>query len=83
MADIDLQDVHDTLVAIAYEAGQMILNANPSDIDQGTKLNCKLDEAVSCLRCRCPTTTPPFIAPPSIVMRLPLPADIGAPDNWP
>jgi myo-inositol-1(or 4)-monophosphatase len=43
MADIDLQDVHDTLLAIAYEAGQMILDANPQDIDQGTKLNCKLE----------------------------------------
>lgn len=41
MADLDLQEIHDTLVSIAYEAGRMILNANPTDIDQGTKLNCE------------------------------------------
>lgn len=40
-ADLDLQDIHDTLVSIAYDAGRMILTANPSDIDQGTKLNCE------------------------------------------
>ncbi|ETS83128.1 hypothetical protein PFICI_05004 [Pestalotiopsis fici W106-1] len=39
MADLDLQDIHDTLVSIAFDAGRMILSANPSDIDQGTKLN--------------------------------------------
>ncbi|KAF3350679.1 hypothetical protein VdG2_01143 [Verticillium dahliae VDG2] len=39
MADLNLQEIHDALVAIAYEAGKMILAANPSDIDQGTKLN--------------------------------------------
>ncbi|KAI0158474.1 inositol monophosphatase [Pestalotiopsis sp. NC0098] len=38
-ADLDLQDIHDTLVSIAFDAGRMILTANPSDIDQGTKLN--------------------------------------------
>jgi myo-inositol-1(or 4)-monophosphatase len=41
MAELDLQDIHDTLVSIAYDAGRMILSANPTDIDQGTKLNCK------------------------------------------
>ncbi|KAH8680857.1 inositol monophosphatase [Xylariales sp. PMI_506] len=39
MADLDLQDIHDTLVSIAHEAGRMIMSANPTDIDQGTKLN--------------------------------------------
>lgn len=41
MADLDLQAVHDVMVAVAYEAGHMILAANPADIDTGTKLNCK------------------------------------------
>jgi hypothetical protein len=41
MADLDLQAIHNTLVDIARHAGRMILSANPSDIDQGTKLNCK------------------------------------------
>lgn len=50
MADLNLQEIHDALVAIAYEAGKMILAANPSDIDQGTKLNC-----TPC----CPSSTPP------------------------
>jgi hypothetical protein len=40
MADLDLQAVHDEMVAIAYEAGRMILAANPADLDTGTKLNC-------------------------------------------
>lgn len=40
MADIDLQDVHDTLLAIAFEAARMIMSANPNDISQDTKLNC-------------------------------------------
>lgn len=40
MADLDLQEIHDTLLDIAGEAGKMILAANPSSIDQGTKLNC-------------------------------------------
>ncbi|KAJ6444255.1 Inositol monophosphatase, metal-binding site [Purpureocillium lavendulum] len=39
MADIDLQAVHDAMVLAAYEAGKMILAANPADIDTGTKLN--------------------------------------------
>ena len=42
MADLDLQEIHDTMVAVAREAGRMILEANPTDIDTGTKLNCKL-----------------------------------------
>ncbi len=40
MADVDLQAIHDTLVSIAFEAGRMILAANPNDIPTGTKLNC-------------------------------------------
>lgn len=40
-ADLDLQEIHDTMISVAREAGRMILEANPSDIDQGTKLNCK------------------------------------------
>lgn len=48
MADLDLQEIHDTLVDIAGEAGKMIMAANPSSIDQGTKLNCAFQ-------------TPPFL----------------------
>jgi myo-inositol-1(or 4)-monophosphatase len=40
MADVNLQAVHDELVLVAYEAGRMILSANPADIGTGTKLNC-------------------------------------------
>ncbi|KAF6838126.1 inositol monophosphatase, partial [Colletotrichum musicola] len=39
MADLNLQEIHDTLLDIASEAGKMIMAANPSSIDQGTKLN--------------------------------------------
>ncbi|KZZ91170.1 myo-inositol-1-monophosphatase [Moelleriella libera RCEF 2490] len=39
MADLNLQAVHDEMVAVAYEAGRMILAANPADLDTGTKLN--------------------------------------------
>jgi myo-inositol-1(or 4)-monophosphatase len=41
MADLDLQEIHDTLMSIANDVGRMILSANPTDIDQRTKLNCK------------------------------------------
>ena len=41
MADLNLQEIHDTMIAVAYEAGRMILEANPTDISTGTKLNCK------------------------------------------
>jgi hypothetical protein len=40
MADLDLQAVHDELVSVAYEAGAMILAANPAELDTDTKLNC-------------------------------------------
>ncbi|KAL2263769.1 hypothetical protein VTK26DRAFT_5176 [Humicola hyalothermophila] len=39
MASVDLQKVHDTLVSVAFEAGRMILAANPSSIPPDTKLN--------------------------------------------
>lgn len=52
MADINLKKIHDDLVAIAYEAGAMIMAANPNSISTGTKLNCK-------------TTTPPVANSPS------------------
>ncbi|KAF4125272.1 myo-inositol-1(or 4)-monophosphatase [Geosmithia morbida] len=39
MADINLQAVHDELVKVAYDAGKMILAANPQDIGSDTKLN--------------------------------------------
>lgn len=41
MADLDLQAIHDEMIAVAYDAGAMMLAANPADIDTGTKLNCK------------------------------------------
>ena len=40
MADINLQEIHDNLLAIAFEAGRMILGANVNSISTGTKLNC-------------------------------------------
>ena len=40
-ADLNLQEIHDTMVAVAREGGRMILAANPADIDTGTKLNCE------------------------------------------
>lgn len=42
MADINLQEIHDLLVEIAYEAGRMQLAATPSYLSSGTKKNCKL-----------------------------------------
>lgn len=47
MADINLQDVHDTMLSVAFEAGRMILAANPSDMATGIKMNC------GCLRFLC------------------------------
>lgn len=40
MTNLDLEAVRDEMVAVAYEAGRMILAANPADLDTGTKLNC-------------------------------------------
>lgn len=39
MADLNLQEIHDLLVSIAFEAGRMILAANPATIATDTKLN--------------------------------------------
>ncbi|KAK4157303.1 hypothetical protein C8A00DRAFT_29728 [Chaetomidium leptoderma] len=39
MTAVDLQAVHDTLVSVAFEAGRMILAANPSSISTDTKMN--------------------------------------------
>jgi len=39
MASVDLQAVHDTLVSVAFEAGRMIMSANPSSISTDTKMN--------------------------------------------
>ncbi|KAK8105896.1 myo-inositol-1(or 4)-monophosphatase [Apiospora kogelbergensis] len=39
MADLNLEEIRDTLVTVAYEAGRMILSANPTDIATDTKLN--------------------------------------------
>lgn len=39
MSSIDLQAIHDELVSVAYEAGKMILAANPADIAMGSKIN--------------------------------------------
>lgn len=39
MAEVDLQAVHDTLVSVAFEAGRMILAANPSASSTDTKMN--------------------------------------------
>ena len=41
MADLNLTEIHDTLVELAFAAGKMILAANPQDLDTDTKLNCK------------------------------------------
>lgn len=40
MADIDLQDIHDTLISIAYKAGEMITSAHPSTAGTDLKKNC-------------------------------------------
>ncbi|KAI0014370.1 inositol monophosphatase [Xylariaceae sp. FL0662B] len=39
MADLDLQEIHDTLISVAHEAGRMMLSANPADLATDTKLN--------------------------------------------
>lgn len=41
MADINLQEIHDDLKVIAFEAAAIIMAANPNSISTGTKLNCK------------------------------------------
>ncbi|CZR68141.1 related to quinic acid utilisation protein QUTG (inositol-1(or 4)-monophosphatase) [Phialocephala subalpina] len=39
MADLNLQEIHDLLVSVAHEAGQMQLSATPSYLSSGTKKN--------------------------------------------
>ncbi|KAG6060157.1 hypothetical protein E4U17_004947 [Claviceps sp. LM77 group G4] len=39
MTELNLEAVRDEMVSVAYEAGRMILAANPADLDTGTKLN--------------------------------------------
>jgi ABC-type hemin transport system ATPase subunit len=39
MASVDLQQVREALEFVAFEAGRMILAANPSSISTDTKLN--------------------------------------------
>lgn len=40
MSDVNLQEIQQNLVSIAFEAGHMITAANPNSISTGTKLNC-------------------------------------------
>lgn len=40
MADINLQEVHDTMVAIAFDAGRMMFEADLGTIGKETKQNC-------------------------------------------
>ncbi|KAI1327135.1 inositol monophosphatase [Xylariaceae sp. FL0255] len=39
MADLNFQEIRETLISVAHEAGRMMLAANPTDIDTGTKIN--------------------------------------------
>jgi len=40
--DINLTEIHDLLIVVAHEAGAMQMNATPSYLSSGTKMNCKL-----------------------------------------
>ena len=40
-AELNLEEIHDTMVSVALEAATIILAAAPTDLDKGTKLNCK------------------------------------------
>jgi hypothetical protein len=40
MDEATLQEIHDTLVDLAYKAGQMILDARPTMASTVTKINC-------------------------------------------
>lgn len=48
MTHLNLDAVHDVMVSVAYEAGRMILAADPASIDMGTKLNCTLVSWAKC-----------------------------------
>lgn len=37
---INIQEIHDLLINVAHQAGQMILSANPNANAEGTKKNC-------------------------------------------
>lgn len=39
MGDVNLKEVHDFLIEVAYKAGEMITSAVPSEADTGTKKN--------------------------------------------
>ena len=47
MADLDLQEIHDFLITIAYKAGEMITTAHPSTGAAGSKKNCKISNSAS------------------------------------
>lgn len=40
MSSINLLEIHDNLLEIAFEAGRMITSANTNAIQTGTKINC-------------------------------------------
>jgi myo-inositol-1(or 4)-monophosphatase len=40
MDDFNLQQIHDTMLSIAFEAGRMVMAADQSEILTGTKKNC-------------------------------------------
>jgi myo-inositol-1(or 4)-monophosphatase len=42
MADYNLQEIHDLLVKVAHQAGQMIMSAHPKSQGQGIKKNSTL-----------------------------------------
>ena len=39
MSNVNLQEVHDFLIKVAYKAGEMITSATPSSADIGQKKN--------------------------------------------
>lgn len=41
MSSLDLQKVHDDLIKVAKQAGEMIMSANPSVLQADDKKNCK------------------------------------------
>lgn len=69
MADLDLQEIHDFLITIAYKAGEMITAAHPSTGAAGSKKNCKTSNAFSN---RTLAPLPPFKTPPTTRLSIPL-----------
>jgi hypothetical protein len=47
MDDATLREIHDTLVDLAYKAGQMILDARPTMASTVTKINCPRPSALA------------------------------------